>query len=97
MGVNKLRLTGGEPLVRHGLATLVEKLSRIPGIADIALTTNGMLLAEQAQDLKNAGLMRLNISLDALDADTFKRISRRDGLEQVLAGINKNSGCYSDR
>src|SRR5689334_18058562 len=61
MGVNKLRLTGGEPLVRHGLPELVAKLARIPGISDIALTTNGMLLADQAQALKDAGLMRLNI------------------------------------
>jgi len=87
MGVNKLRLTGGEPLVRHGLPKLVEKLARVPGIADVALTTNGMLLAEQVQALKDAGLMRLNISLDALDPKTFQQISRREGLDQVLAGI----------
>jgi cyclic pyranopterin phosphate synthase len=87
LGVNKLRLTGGEPLVRHGLPMLVEKLARVPGIADIAITTNGMLLAEQVQALKDAGLMRLNISLDALDPKTFQRISRREGLDQVLAGI----------
>jgi cyclic pyranopterin phosphate synthase len=87
LGVNKIRLTGGEPLVRHGLSLLVKKLATVPGITDIALTTNGMLLAEQAQSLKEAGLKRLNISLDSLDPETFFRISRREGLDQVLAGI----------
>ncbi len=87
MGVNKIRLTGGEPLVRHGLSVLVRMLAQIPGIRDIALTTNGILLAEQAQALKDAGLKRLNISLDSLSRETFFRISRREGLEQVLNGI----------
>ncbi len=87
MGVTKLRLTGGEPLVRRGLAQLIEKLARIPGIDDIALTTNGILLAEQARDLHAAGLKRLNISLDALDAEVFRQIARRDGLDKVLEGI----------
>ncbi len=87
MGVNKIRLTGGEPLVRHDLSVLVAKLSRIEGIRDIALTTNGILLAAQAQALKDAGLRRLNISLDSLNRDTFFKISRREGLEQVLDGI----------
>lgn len=87
MGIRKLRLTGGEPLVRHGLSKLVKKLANVPGIDDIALTTNGILLAEQAQALKDAGLRRLNISLDAMNAETFRLISRRDGWEQVLAGI----------
>jgi cyclic pyranopterin phosphate synthase len=87
MGVGKLRLTGGEPLVRQGLAGLVARLAAVPGIRDIALTTNGILLAEQAADLKAAGLKRLNVSLDALSADKFKRITRREGLDRVLAGI----------
>jgi GTP 3',8-cyclase len=86
-GVNKVRLTGGEPLVRAELARLVERLVSIPGIDDIALTTNAILLAEQAQQLKDAGLTRVNISLDALTEATFRRISRRDGLDRVLAGI----------
>jgi cyclic pyranopterin phosphate synthase len=86
-GVNKLRLTGGEPLVRAGLPHLVERLSSIDGIHDIALTTNGILLEEQAQALKDAGLTRINISLDALSEATFRRIARRDGLDRVLAGI----------
>jgi cyclic pyranopterin phosphate synthase len=87
MGVDKLRLTGGEPLVRHGLPLLVRHLARVPSIRDIALTTNGMLLADQAVELKRAGLGRLNISLDTLDRDTFFKISRREGLDQVLEGI----------
>jgi cyclic pyranopterin phosphate synthase len=87
LGIEKLRLTGGEPLVRHELHRLVEKLAGIPGIRDVALTTNGILLAEQAAALKNAGLLRVNISLDCLDPKTFLRISRREGLDQVLEGV----------
>jgi len=87
MGVNKIRLTGGEPLVRHDLPRLVAMLARVPGIDDIALTTNGILLADQAAALKDAGLMRLNISLDALNADVFKQITRREGFHRVLEGI----------
>lgn len=88
LGVNKLRITGGEPLVRRNLDRLIGRLASIPGIDDLALTTNGILLAEQAQGLRDAGLRRLNISLDAFDAETFRKISRRDGYEQVLAGIS---------
>lgn len=87
-GINRLRLTGGEPLVRSQLATLVEMLSRIDGIDDIALTTNGILLADQAETLKRAGLSRLNISLDTLDPVKFEQIARRKGLERVLEGIS---------
>src|SRR6478735_4763576 len=87
LGVNKLRLTGGEPLVRSGLPDLVGRLASIEGIYDIALTTNGILLADQAQALKDAGLTRINISLDALTEETFRKIARRDGLDRVLAGI----------
>lgn len=86
-GINKLRLTGGEPLVRHDLDKLVSMLSEVPGINEIALTTNGILLAEQAQGLKAAGLQRVNISLDSLNPETFKTISRREGLDRVLEGI----------
>src|SRR3954468_2091478 len=88
LGVNKLRLTGGEPLVRSDLPRLVERLANIAGIRDIALTTNGILLEEHAQALKDAGLSRINISLDALTEDTFRRIARREGLDRVLAGIH---------
>lgn len=87
MGVNKVRLTGGEPLVRHDLSVLVAMLAQVSGIRDIALTTNGMLLAAQAEGLRKAGLKRLNISLDSLSPETFFKISRREGLEQVLEGI----------
>ena len=87
MGVNKVRLTGGEPLVRHDLSVLVAMLAQVPGVRDIAMTTNGMLLAQQAAALGKAGLKRLNISLDSLNPETFFKISRREGLEQVLEGI----------
>jgi cyclic pyranopterin phosphate synthase len=87
LGIDRLRLTGGEPLVRHDLDRLVGMLARVPGIRDIALTTNGILLAEQAQSLKDAGLARVNISLDCLEPETFFKISRREGLDRVLAGI----------
>lgn len=87
MGVHRLRLTGGEPLVRADLARLVRMLADLPGIDDLALTTNGILLEEQAADLRAAGLHRINISLDTLDEATFQKISRREGLDRVLAGI----------
>jgi cyclic pyranopterin phosphate synthase len=87
LGIDKLRLTGGEPLLRRDLPRLVRMLAEVPGIKDVGLTTNGLLLAQQAQELFDAGLRRLNISLDTLDAGRFREISRRDGLEQVLAGI----------
>jgi cyclic pyranopterin phosphate synthase len=87
MGVCRLRLTGGEPLVRADLPRLVKMLAELPGIEDLALTTNGILLAEQATDLRSAGLARLNISLDTLSEETFQKISRREGLDRVLAGI----------
>ena len=79
LGVDKVRLTGGEPLVRRDLHVLVEKLAAIPEIKDVGLTTNGILLAEQAQQLWDAGLRRINVSLDALDPVKFKEITRRGG------------------
>ncbi len=87
LGVHKLRLTGGEPLVRAELPALVAKLAAVPGIDDLAMTTNGILLGQHAAALKHAGLQRLNISLDAMREETFERIARRRGLDQVLAGI----------
>jgi len=87
MGVNRLRVTGGEPLVRAELPRLIEMLAAVPGIRDIALTTNGILLVDQAQALKDAGLRRINISLDGLSEETFRKISRRAGLDRVLDGI----------
>jgi GTP 3',8-cyclase len=87
LGIDKLRLTGGEPLLRHEMPKLVGQLAAVPGIRDIALTTNGILLDEQAAALKAAGLHRLNISLDALSEEVFEQISRRKGLQRVLDGI----------
>jgi cyclic pyranopterin phosphate synthase len=89
LGVKKLRLTGGEPLLRNNLADLIGDLTAIPGIEDIALTTNGVLLAKHAVDLKANGLERITVSLDTLDKDIFKRLSGGFGaLDQVLEGIN---------
>ncbi len=88
LGVNKLRLTGGEPLLRRDLPRLIERLASVPGIKDIALTTNAVLLEQHAQALHDAGLRRLNIHLDTLDRERFKRITRRDDLPRVLAGID---------
>jgi len=89
LGVTKLRLTGGEPLLRRGLPRLIESLASIPGIRDIALTTNAVLLEQHAQSLHDAGLLRLNIHLDTLDRERFKQITRRDDLPRVLAGIDQ--------
>jgi cyclic pyranopterin phosphate synthase len=88
VGVTAIRLTGGEPLVRLGLARLVGRLAAIDGIDDIALSTNGLLLADQVHDLAAAGLRRVNVSLDTLRADRFQTIARRPGLDRVLAGID---------
>jgi cyclic pyranopterin phosphate synthase len=89
LGVNKLRLTGGEPLLRTNLADLVGDLTGIPGIEDIALTTNGVLLAQHAVDLQANGLKRITVSLDTLDKEIFARMSGGFGaLEQVLNGID---------
>jgi GTP 3',8-cyclase len=87
LGVRKVRLTGGEPLVRKGMDALVAMLAAVPGIEDLALTTNAILLPQSAQSLKNAGLRRLNISLDTLDRDRFEKLTRRDDLDRVMAGI----------
>jgi GTP 3',8-cyclase len=86
-GVDKLRITGGEPLVRRDLPVLIAKLAAIPGIRDLALTTNAVLLARDAQALHDAGLRRLNIHLDTLDRARFLQMTRRDDLERVLIGI----------
>jgi cyclic pyranopterin phosphate synthase len=89
LGVNKLRFTGGEPLLRRDLHKLIERLAAIPGIQDLALTTNAVVLAQHAQALYDAGLRRLNIHLDTLDRERFKQITRRDDLPRVLAGIDE--------
>ena len=87
LGINKIRLTGGEPLVRLGLSDLIERLVQFPGIDDVSLTTNGVLLSQYAQELKRVGLHRVNISLDTLKADRFVKITGSDKLADVLAGI----------
>ena len=89
LGIRKIRITGGEPLVRRDLPVLVERLAAIPGIEDLALTTNGLLLAEQAEALRRAGLRRLNVHLDTLDRERFRRITRRDEIARVLAGLEE--------
>ncbi|HEY5556406.1 GTP 3',8-cyclase MoaA [Acetobacterium sp.] len=87
MGIDKIRLTGGEPLVRHGIVELVKEIGQIPGIKDLTMTTNGILLPKYAKDLKAAGLTRVNISLDTFDAEKFHKITRLGHVEDVFAGI----------
>jgi GTP 3',8-cyclase len=88
LGVTKLRVTGGEPLVRKDLPLLIAKLAAIPGVHDLALTTNGVLLARHAEALYQAGLRRLNVHLDTLDRERFERIARRDDLDKVVEGLD---------
>ncbi len=88
LGVRKVRLTGGEPLLRRDLPVLVRQLASRPAITDLAMTTNGVRLEELAADLKASGLGRLTVSLDTLDADRFRRMTRRDELGRVLRGID---------
>ena len=87
LGINKLRLTGGEPLVRKNLSRLISTLAEIEGIDDISLTTNGVLLENIAEELKEAGLKRINISLDSLRSDRYQKITQSDKLEDVFKGI----------
>jgi cyclic pyranopterin phosphate synthase len=87
LGINKIRLTGGEPLVRLGIVDLVAMLARVPGLDDLSMTTNGTLLIDKAEALARAGLKRVNISLDTLDPDRFHAITRRGNLDDVLQGI----------
>jgi len=87
VGIRKVRLTGGEPLMRPGLTELVRRLSAVSGLDQIALTTNGMLLAEAMHELVKSGLTHINISLDTLREEAFHRLSRRHGLDKVLSGI----------
>ena len=92
MGVKKIRLTGGEPLVRQGIEDLIRILSKIEGLQDLTLTTNGYLLFEKAESMKDAGLQRVTVSLDSLNEDVFKQMNGRGyGVEKVLAGISKAS------
>ena len=89
LGVEKIRLTGGEPLVRRDLEVLVRKLSGLTGLEELCLTTNGLWLVEKAGPLRAAGLNRLNVSLDTLDPEKFKKITKRGELEPVLKGIEE--------
>ncbi len=88
LGIQKVRLTGGEPLLRKGVPQLVKRLKELPGMDEVVMSTNGILLSAFAKELKKAGLDRLNVSLDTLDRDNFIRISQEDKLREVLAGIN---------
>ncbi len=87
LGIGRVRLTGGEPLVRRGVVDLVARIAATPGIDDISMTTNGTLLAQHAADLARAGLRRVNVSLDTLDPDRFRAVTRLGRLEDALAGI----------
>ena len=87
MGITKVRLTGGEPLARRGIVELVRAIGAIDGIKDFAMTTNGTLLSEYAQSLVDAGLHRVNISLDTVDPDRYKKITRLGSVERVFVGI----------
>jgi len=96
LGINKVRFTGGEPLLRRAIADLVKGTSALPGISIVGLTTNGLLLNNFLPALVNAGLNRINISLDSLDRDAFRRITGIDGFQRVLTGIEnaENSGAF---
>lgn len=89
LGIEKVRVTGGEPLLRQGVETLVESLAAIPGVRDLAMTTNGAAFGPKADALRQAGLKRISFSMDSLDPANFKKITGRDGLAAVLAGIRR--------
>lgn len=93
LGVEKVRLTGGEPLLRHDLPTLTAMLARTPGVRDLAMTTNGLLLAKQAEPLRQAGLGRVTVSLDTLRPDRMRDLARTDRHSDVLAGIAAARGA----
>ncbi|MAW39237.1 MAG: GTP 3',8-cyclase MoaA [Gammaproteobacteria bacterium] len=97
LGVKKIRLTGGEPMVRSDVMSLIGKLGSLPGLEELLLTTNGAQLDKYALPLKEAGLSRINISIDSLDAERFRRISRVGKLEKVLAGIDAAREAGFDR
>jgi cyclic pyranopterin phosphate synthase len=88
-GIRKVRITGGEPLVRKGIAELVRRLAGISGIEEVTLTTNGVLLAAMAAELKTAGATRVNVSVDSMERETYRRITGSDALAASLAGIHK--------
>jgi len=86
-GITKVRITGGEPLVRKGIIEICKRISETEGITEVCLTTNGILIPQFAKELKSAGVNRLNISLDSLDRETYKEITRSDTLDEALAGV----------
>src|SRR6056297_1451478 len=88
-GVQKIRLTGGEPLIRRDITTLVQMISKVEGVKDFSMTTNGILLDKYAKQLVDAGLNRVNVSLDTLDAEKYKKITRGGDLNDVLRGIER--------
>ncbi|MBC8384182.1 MAG: radical SAM protein [Candidatus Cloacimonetes bacterium] len=88
LGINKIRLTGGEPLVKRGIEELVRKIAKVDGIETVAMTTNGILLPQKAKALKEAGLSSVNISFDSFDARKYEKITRGGKLQDVLNGIN---------
>jgi GTP 3',8-cyclase len=87
-GIEKIRVTGGEPLLRHNIERLISKLAAIPGVRDVAMTTNGFLFQQKARALRDAGLHRVSFSCDSLSRDNFKRMTGRDGLDELLASIH---------
>ena len=96
-GMTKVRLTGGEPLVRKGVVPFIRRLSEIPDVADLRLTTNGVLLADMADSLLDAGIRRINVSLDSLNPDNFNRITGRDEFDRVWRGIERAIQVGFDR
>jgi cyclic pyranopterin phosphate synthase len=94
LGVNKLRLTGGEPLLRRDLSALVQMLAAKPGLTDLAMTTNGVLLPEHAEALRTAGLGRITVSLDTLRPERFAALTRFDSLDAVLEGMEAASRAF---
>ena len=94
--INKIRITGGEPLVRKDIVTLVEMIASIPGVTDLSMTTNGLLLEEYAKSLAKAGLKRVNVSLDTIDPVKYHEITRNNGLDKILKGIEaaKKAGLF---
>ncbi len=96
LGIDKIRLTGGEPLIRKGICDFIARITALAGIKDVSLTTNGIFLMEKLEKIKSAGMKRINISLDSLKRDRYKKITGLDGLENVLAGIEgaRQSGFY---
>jgi cyclic pyranopterin phosphate synthase len=97
LGVRKLRITGGEPLIRHNIEQLMEQLGALPELGELTLTTNGSQLQRFAPILKRAGVKRLNVSVDSLRPDTFKRLTRTGDLQQVLAGIDAAQACNFEK